>query len=96
VSRNVSQKKLFTVGEGTEQVENSTQHLFKGRAPLRIDRDSTSAQSAIGKADPKIHEHDQAILNCTQIAGRKSPFSENVTLVVIMGTLTQGVFFLRL
>ena len=74
---------LFTVGEGTEQVEGILNQLFKNTPILRIDRDSTQRKSALTQITQKIHEHDQAILVGTQMLAKGHHFP-NVTLVVIM------------
>jgi primosomal protein N' (replication factor Y) len=76
-------EELFTVGEGTEQVETQLSTLFKNVPILRIDRDSTQQKSAMAKLTQKIHEHDQAILIGTQMLAKGHHFP-NVTLVVIM------------
>jgi primosomal protein N' (replication factor Y) len=76
-------EELFTVGEGTEQVETQLSTLFKDVPILRIDRDSTQRKSAMAKLTQKIHEHDQAILIGTQMLAKGHHFP-NVTLVVIM------------
>ncbi|TYL49019.1 primosomal protein N' [Marinomonas sp. IMCC 4694] len=76
-------EELFTVGEGTEQVETQLSALFKDVPILRIDRDSTQRKSAMAKLTQKIHEHDQAILIGTQMLAKGHHFP-NVTLVVIM------------
>jgi primosomal protein N' (replication factor Y) len=74
---------LFTVGEGTEQIETQLSTLFKDTPILRIDRDSTQRKSAMAKLTQKIHEHDQAILIGTQMLAKGHHFP-NVTLVIIM------------
>lgn len=74
---------LFTVGEGTEQVEGVLNQYFKQTPVLRIDRDSTQRKSALTQITQKIHEHDQAILVGTQMLAKGHHFP-NVTLVVIM------------
>ncbi|RBP78282.1 primosomal protein N' [Marinomonas rhizomae] len=76
-------EELFTVGEGTEQIETQLSTLFKEVPILRIDRDSTQRKSAMAKLTQKIHEHDQAILIGTQMLAKGHHFP-NVTLVVIM------------
>ena len=76
-------EELFTVGEGTEQVETQLSTLFKDTPILRVDRDSTQRKSAMEKLTKKIHEHDQAILIGTQMLAKGHHFP-NVTLVVIM------------
>ncbi|RBO80164.1 primosomal protein N' [Marinomonas aquiplantarum] len=76
-------EELFTVGEGTEQLETQLNTLFKDTPILRIDRDSTQRKSAMTKLTQKIHEHDQAILIGTQMLAKGHHFP-NVTLVVIM------------
>ena len=74
---------LFTVGEGTEQVEGIMNQYFPQTPVLRIDRDSTQRKSALTQITQKIHEHDQAILVGTQMLAKGHHFP-NVTLVVIM------------
>ena len=74
---------LFTVGEGTEQVEGVLNQIFQHTPVLRIDRDSTQRKSALTQITQKIHEHDQAILVGTQMLAKGHHFP-NVTLVVIM------------
>lgn len=74
---------LFTVGEGTEQIEGILNEVFKETPVLRIDRDSTQRKSALTQITQKIHEHDQAILVGTQMLAKGHHFP-NVTLVVIM------------
>lgn len=74
---------LFTVGEGTEQIEGVLSQEFKHTPVLRIDRDSTQRKSALTQITQKIHEHDQAILVGTQMLAKGHHFP-NVTLVVIM------------
>ena len=74
---------LFTVGEGTEQLETQLSSLFKDTPVLRIDRDSTQGKTAMAKLTQKIHEHDQAILIGTQMLAKGHHFP-NVTLVIIM------------
>lgn len=76
-------EELFTVGEGTEQIETQLHTLFKDTPILRIDRDSTQRKSAMEKLTQKILEHDQAILIGTQMLAKGHHFP-NVTLVVIM------------
>lgn len=76
-------EELFTVGEGTEQIETQLSTLFKEVPILRIDRDSTQRKSAMAKLTQKIHEHDQAILIGTQMLAKGHHFP-NVTLVIIM------------
>lgn len=76
-------EELFTVGEGTEQIETQLYTLFKDTPILRIDRDSTQRKSAMEKLTQKIHEHDQAILIGTQMLAKGHHFP-NVTLVIIM------------
>lgn len=76
-------EELFTVGEGTEQIETQLHTLFKDTPILRIDRDSTQRKSAMAKLTQKIHEHDQAILIGTQMLAKGHHFP-NVTLVIIM------------
>ncbi|WP_417537546.1 primosomal protein N' [Marinomonas sp.] len=76
-------EELFTVGEGTEQIETQLSTLFKDVPILRIDRDSTQRKSAMAKLTKKIHEHDQAILIGTQMLAKGHHFP-NVTLVIIM------------
>ncbi len=76
-------EELFTVGEGTEQVEGVLNQFFKNTPILRIDRDSTQRKSALTQITQKIHEHDQAILVGTQMLAKGHHFP-NVTLVVIM------------
>ncbi|MCV2403981.1 primosomal protein N' [Marinomonas sp. C2222] len=76
-------EELFTVGEGTEQIETQLHTLFKETPILRIDRDSTQRKSAMEKLTQKILEHDQAILIGTQMLAKGHHFP-NVTLVVIM------------
>ncbi|PYF79591.1 MULTISPECIES: primosomal protein N' [Marinomonas] len=76
-------EELFTVGEGTEQIETQLSTLFKDVPILRIDRDSTQRKSAMAKLTQKIHEHDQAILIGTQMLAKGHHFP-NVTLVIIM------------
>ncbi|GAB3484287.1 primosomal protein N' [Marinomonas epiphytica] len=76
-------EELFTVGEGTEQIEGKLQPLFKDTPILRIDRDSTQRKSAMTKLTQKILEHDQAILVGTQMLAKGHHFP-NVTLVIIM------------
>ncbi|MBR7889962.1 primosomal protein N' [Marinomonas sp. A79] len=76
-------EELFTVGEGTEQVETQLSTLFKEVPILRIDRDSTQRKAAMAKLTQKIHEHDQAILIGTQMLAKGHHFP-NVTLVIIM------------
>jgi primosomal protein N' (replication factor Y) len=76
-------EELFTVGEGTEQIETQLHTLFKDTPILRIDRDSTQRKSAMEKLTQKIHEHDQAILIGTQMLAKGHHFP-NVTLVIIM------------
>ncbi|CUB05478.1 primosomal protein N' [Marinomonas fungiae] len=74
---------LFTVGEGTEQIEGVLNQYFKHTPVLRIDRDSTQRKTALTQITQKIHEHDQAILVGTQMLAKGHHFP-NVTLVVIM------------
>ncbi|MBJ7554528.1 primosomal protein N' [Marinomonas spartinae] len=74
---------LFTVGEGTEQIETQLSPLFKDVPILRIDRDSTQRKSAMTQLTQKIHEHDQAILIGTQMLAKGHHFP-NVTLVIVM------------
>jgi primosomal protein N' (replication factor Y) (superfamily II helicase) len=76
-------EELFTVGEGTEQIETQLSTLFKEVPILRIDRDSTQRKAAMAKLTQKIHEHDQAILIGTQMLAKGHHFP-NVTLVIIM------------
>lgn len=76
-------EELFTVGEGTEQIETQLSALFKEVPILRIDRDSTQRKSAMAQLTQKIHEHDQAILIGTQMLAKGHHFP-NVTLVIIM------------
>ncbi|TDO95569.1 primosomal protein N' [Marinomonas balearica] len=76
-------RELFTVGEGTEQVEAALIPIFKDTPILRIDRDSTQRKSAMTQITQKIHEHDQAILVGTQMIAKGHHFP-NVTLVVVM------------
>ncbi|RNF50590.1 primosomal protein N' [Marinomonas hwangdonensis] len=76
-------EELFTVGEGTEQIETQLGTLFKDTPILRVDRDSTQRKSAMAKLTQKIHEHDQAILVGTQMLAKGHHFP-NVTLVIIM------------
>ncbi|MDB4837052.1 primosomal protein N' [Marinomonas sp.] len=76
-------EELFTVGEGTEQIETQLHTLFKDTPILRIDRDSTQRKSAMEKLTQKILEHDQAILIGTQMLAKGHHFP-NVTLVIIM------------
>ncbi|MGO3346007.1 MAG: primosomal protein N' [Marinomonas sp.] len=76
-------EELFTVGEGTEQIETQLQTLFKNVPILRIDRDSTQRKSAMAQLTQKIHEHDQAILIGTQMLAKGHHFP-NVTLVIVM------------
>ncbi|MEL0624746.1 primosomal protein N' [Marinomonas arenicola] len=74
---------LFTVGEGTEQIETQLTALFKEVPILRIDRDSTQRKSAMTQLTQKIHEHNQAILIGTQMLAKGHHFP-NVTLVIVM------------
>lgn len=74
---------IFTIGEGTEQVETQLSHLFKDTPVLRIDRDSTSRKDALNNITQKIHEHNKAILVGTQMLAKGHHFP-NVTLVVVM------------
>lgn len=74
---------LFTVGEGTEQIETQLSAIFKDVPILRIDRDSTQRKSAMTQLTQKIHEHNQAILVGTQMLAKGHHFP-NVTLVVVM------------
>lgn len=76
-------EELFTVGEGTEQIETQLSTLFKQVPILRIDRDSTQRKSAMTQLTQKIHEHDQAILIGTQMLAKGHHFP-NVTLVIVM------------
>ena len=74
---------LFTVGEGTEQIESQLQGLFKDTPILRVDRDSTQRKSAMAHLTQQILQHDQAILIGTQMLAKGHHFP-NVTLVIIM------------
>ena len=76
-------EELFTVGEGTEQIETQLTTLFKDVPILRIDRDSTQRKSAMTQLTQKIHEHNQAILIGTQMLAKGHHFP-NVTLVIVM------------
>lgn len=76
-------EEIFTVGEGTEQIETQLHTLFKEVPILRIDRDSTQRKSAMTQLTQKIHEHDQAILIGTQMLAKGHHFP-NVTLVIVM------------
>ncbi|REG82354.1 primosomal protein N' [Marinomonas pollencensis] len=76
-------EELFTVGEGTEQIETQLSALFKDVPILRIDRDSTQRKSAMAQLTQKIHEHNQAILIGTQMLAKGHHFP-NVTLVIVM------------
>ncbi len=74
---------VFTIGEGTEQVEAQLVSLFKDIPVLRIDRDSTSRKDSLNAITQKIHEQDKAILVGTQMLAKGHHFP-NVTLVVVM------------
>ena len=74
---------LFTVGEGTEQIELQLNTLFNNTPILRIDKDSTLRKSALTQITQKIHQHDQAILVGTQMLAKGHHFP-NVTLVIVM------------
>lgn len=74
---------IFTIGEGTEQVESQLANLFKDTPVLRIDRDSTSRKESLHTITQKIHEQDKAILVGTQMLAKGHHFP-NVTLVIVM------------
>ncbi len=73
---------LDTVGQGTEQTEQTLQQLFPDVPTWRIDRDSTRRKQAMHKIISDILQGEPAILVGTQMLAKGHHFP-NVTLVVI-------------
>lgn len=71
---------LAGVGVGTEQLEQTLQHLFPDFSAIRIDRDSTRRKGSLDQALTAIAQNQHQILIGTQMLAKGHHFP-NVTLV---------------
>ena len=76
-------KKLLTMGTGTEQLEEVLGKHFKRYPIIRIDRDNTRSKGAFSQKLDKIHSGKAMILVGTQMLAKGHHFPD-VTLVVLV------------
>lgn len=76
-------KQIQTIGEGTEQCEETLQRLFSGTALIRIDRDSVSTQTRLNEALESIHNNPSAIIIGTQMLAKGHHFSNLETVIML-------------
>ena len=83
-------EELFTVGVGTEQLEETVTQLFPDKKVLRIDRDSTRKKGAMDEKLAAIHAGEADILIGTQMLTKGHHFA-NLTLVAVVNA-DNGLF----
>ena len=72
-----------TVGEGTEQCEETLSRLFTGTPLIRVDRDTVSTNTLLHEALDKIHQHPSAIIVGTQMLAKGHHFPNLETVVML-------------
>ena len=91
---NCKSKDIFSLGEGTEKIEEIIKNKFPDKNIIRIDSDSTKKKGQTEKIFNDIRNNKYDILIGTQMLSKGHNFP-NVTLVVIMN-IDQSLFSPRL
>ncbi|RMH17985.1 MAG: primosomal protein N' [Gammaproteobacteria bacterium] len=81
---------LLPVGQGTERLEETLQHLFPDSEIIRIDRDSTRHRGRLDELLESVQSGENQILLGTQMLSKGHHFP-NVSLSVILNA-DQGLF----
>lgn len=76
-------QQLVTLGQGTEQLESTLQHLFPDSPCVRIDQDSTRKKGSMQAKFAAISRGEYRLLTGTQMLAKGHHFP-GVTLVVVL------------
>lgn len=74
---------LNTVGQGTERLEYTLQHLFPEQTVVRIDRDTTSSKSKLFNLLEQVNNQQANILIGTQMLAKGHHFSQLKLVAVV-------------
>ncbi len=77
-------RSLLALGEGTQRIAETLEHLFTHTPVFRIDRDNIKNKNQLTEQLDHIHASEACILVGTQMLSKGHHFP-NVTLVVILG-----------